>query len=173
MAERLRYAFGQSALGDFIAAVSDHGLVAFEFADARKNAESALRARFPEATVHEEPAALADIVQKLGALVDHPASDPGLILDMRGSDFEKRVWTLLRQIPAGMTTTYGAIAAAVGSPKDARDTTAAIAANTIAILIPCHRVIKKDGSLSGYRWGFKRKRELLSREQSQQAFELA
>lgn len=171
MTEHIRYAFGESSLGDFVAAASDNGLVAFEFVEARGDAERALRVRFPDATVGENPALLEDTIKKLASLVDHPERDPGLVLDIRGSDFEKQVWALLRKIPAGMTATYGAIAAAMGSPRDARDATGAIAANTIAILIPCHRVVKKDGSLSGYRWGFERKRKLLSREQK--PFELA
>jgi AraC family transcriptional regulator of adaptative response/methylated-DNA-[protein]-cysteine methyltransferase len=79
----------------------------------------------------------------------------------------------LRGLPAGQTTTYGAIAAMMGTPRDARDVTAAIAANTIAILIPCHRVVKTDGSLSGYRWGVQRKRALLARERNAVAFQLA
>jgi AraC family transcriptional regulator of adaptative response/methylated-DNA-[protein]-cysteine methyltransferase len=80
---------------------------------------------------------------------------------------------MLREIPAGATTSYGAIAARMGTPRDARDATAAIAANPVAILVPCHRVLKKDGSLSGYRWGAKRKRELLARERRSREARLA
>jgi AraC family transcriptional regulator, regulatory protein of adaptative response / methylated-DNA-[protein]-cysteine methyltransferase len=86
------------------------------------------------------------------------------VLDMRGSDYQKHVWAMLREIPSGETTSYGAMAAKLGT-RDARDVTEAIGSNTIAILIPCHRVIKKDGSISGYRWGVRRKRSLLEREQ--------
>ncbi|MFV0296230.1 MAG: methylated-DNA--[protein]-cysteine S-methyltransferase [Hyphomicrobiaceae bacterium] len=172
MKEFIRYTFGQSSLGDFIAAVSDIGLVAFEFADAQTDAVNALRNRFSEAAIEEDAALLSEMVRKLATLVDHPDRRLDIVLDMRGSDFERRVWALLREVPAGATTTYGAIAAKMGTPRDARDVTAAIAANSIAILIPCHRVVKKDGSLSGYRWGFKRKRALLSREQTHNAFEL-
>jgi AraC family transcriptional regulator of adaptative response/methylated-DNA-[protein]-cysteine methyltransferase len=164
MPERIRYALGQSSLGDFIAAASDRGLVAFEFGDSRTDLVEALHARFAGSLIEEDDAGMSDIVARLAVVVDHPDRDPGLPLDVRGSDFQKRVWDLLREIPAGRTTTYGAIAAGVGTPRDARDVTEAIAANTIAILIPCHRVVKKGGSMSGYRWGFRRKRTLLARE---------
>jgi AraC family transcriptional regulator of adaptative response/methylated-DNA-[protein]-cysteine methyltransferase len=173
MSEHIRYALGESSLGDFIAAASDRGLVAFEFGDRHEGLVDALRTRFPNATIAEDGVGLYDIVQKLTAVVDNPQQDPGLALDIRGTDYQKSVWGILREIPAGQTTTYGAIAAKLGTPRDPRDVTEAIAANTIAILIPCHRVVKKDGSLSGYRWGFKRKRALLSREQSASALRLA
>lgn len=163
MSERIRYAWGPSSLGDFVAAVSDKGLVAFEFADHRAVAMDALRARFPTALLEEDKDGLSEIVGKLATLVEHPDSDPGIALDPRGSDYQIQVWSLLRDIPAGQTENYGALAARLGT-RDARDVTAAIASNAIAILVPCHRVVKKDGSLSGYRWGFPRKRALLERE---------
>lgn len=163
MTERIRYAWGESSLGDFIAAVSDQGLVAFEFTERVGALPQALQERFPEAAFEEDAEALARLVAKLAALVERPASDPGIALDPRGSDYQKQVWSLLRTIPAGQTTNYGVLAANLGT-RDARDVTEAIASNGIAILIPCHRVVKKDGSLSGYRWGFNRKRALLTRE---------
>jgi AraC family transcriptional regulator of adaptative response/methylated-DNA-[protein]-cysteine methyltransferase len=172
MKERIRYAWGHSSLGDFIVAASDNGLVAFEFADRTEHAVEALRARFPEASVELDDSGLADMLVKLADVVDRPDHDPGIPLDIRGTDYQKKVWTILRDIPTGTTTNYGAIATKMGT-RDPRDVTEAIASNTIAILIPCHRVVKKDGSLSGYRWGFKRKRELLSREQRAGTFNLA
>jgi len=169
MSEHIRYAWGSSSLGDFIAAVSDRGLVAFEFADCRA---AALGARLSAASLATDEAGLADVVAKLAALADHPARNPGIALDPRGSDYQKQVWSLLQQIPPGETTTYGALAAGLGT-RDARDVTEAIAANMIAILIPCHRVVKKGGALSGYRWGFKRKRALLARERRRTPFQPA
>jgi AraC family transcriptional regulator of adaptative response/methylated-DNA-[protein]-cysteine methyltransferase len=163
MTERIHYAWGESSLGAFIAAVSDRGLVAFEFTERAGALPAALQDRFPEAAFEEDSEVLAGLVAKLAALVDQPAADPGIALDPRGSDYQKQVWSLLRTIPAGQTTSYGALAASLGT-RDARDVTEAIASNGIAILIPCHRVVKKDGSLSGYRWGFNRKRALLARE---------
>jgi AraC family transcriptional regulator of adaptative response/methylated-DNA-[protein]-cysteine methyltransferase len=171
MSEHIRYAWGCSSLGDFLAAASDRGLVAFEFVDERGAILEALHSRFPHAVIEEDGAALADTAEKLAWIVDHPEHDPGIPLDIRGTDYQKRVWEILRGIPAGRTTNYGAIAAEFGT-RDARDVTEAIASNAIAILIPCHRVVKKDGSLSGYRWGFKRKRALLSREQKTSPFAL-
>jgi AraC family transcriptional regulator of adaptative response/methylated-DNA-[protein]-cysteine methyltransferase len=104
-------------------------------------------------------------------VVEHPETDPGITLDPPGTDCQKQVWSALRDIPAGETTSYGAIAAKLGS-KDARDATEAIAANPIAILIPCHRVVKKDGAISGYRWGVPRKLKLLERESHLAPFSL-
>jgi AraC family transcriptional regulator of adaptative response/methylated-DNA-[protein]-cysteine methyltransferase len=162
-AERIRYAWGESSLGHFIAAASDKGLVAFEFADRTDAAVDKLRMRFPLAAVVDGAADMAPTVATLSHLVDYPDEASDIPLDLRGSDYEKRVWDLLREIPAGTTASYGDIAARMGT-RDAREVTAAIAANGIAILVPCHRVVKKDGSLSGFRWGTKRKRALLDRE---------
>lgn len=163
MSEPIRYAWGQSSLGDFIAAVSERGLVAFEFVDRSSTPLDTLQARLPDVSLQEDRASLSELVSKLATLVDHPESDPNITLDARGSDYQKEVWLLLREIPAGETTNYGALAVKLGT-RDVRDVTEAIASNCIAILIPCHRVIKKNGSLSGYRWGFKRKCALLERE---------
>lgn len=171
MSERIRYAWGAGSLGDFIVAVSDRGLVAVEFADRDGAILDALRTRLPAASLEEDIEGLCEIVGKLQALIDHPEIDPGIALDPRGSDYQKQVWSLLRDIPAGQTTIYGALAARLGT-RDARDVTEAIAANAIAILIPCHRVVKQDGSLSGYRWGSKRKRSLLERERRSAPFRL-
>jgi AraC family transcriptional regulator, regulatory protein of adaptative response / methylated-DNA-[protein]-cysteine methyltransferase len=165
MSEQIRYAWGQSSLGEFIAAVSNKGLVAFEFMKQNGEAPASLRAHFLDAAIELDEVGLADIVRKLSEVVDQPDLDPGIALDIRGSDGQKRVWNILRRIPVGQTTSYGAIAAEMGTPRDARDVTDAIASNTIAILIPCHRVVKKNGSLSGYRWGTNRKRALLAREE--------
>lgn len=170
MSERIRYAWGESSLGDFMVATSEEGVVAFEFAQGGAAALDALRARFPGAELESDEPGLAELVEKLAAAIERPDLDPGIPLDFRGSDYQKQVWTILRGIPAGQTTTYGAIAAAMGSPRDARDVTDAIASNPIAILVPCHRVVKKDGSMSGYRWGPKRKRMLLAREQHSEKF---
>jgi AraC family transcriptional regulator of adaptative response/methylated-DNA-[protein]-cysteine methyltransferase len=111
------------------------------------------------------------MVGKLEHVVDHP-QDPGIVLDMRGSDYQKQVWTMLRKVPAGETTNYGSLAAKLGT-RDSRDVTEAIGSNAIAILIPCHRVVKKDGSISGYRWGVRRKRILLQRERQTELFQEA
>ncbi len=164
MSEHIRYAFGRNSLGDFIAAASDRGLVAFEFGDRPTSLLDALRLRFPDACVEQDNARLAATIEELAAVVEHPDHRSALALDVRGSDYERRVWDALRDIPPGRTVSYGDIAAKLGAPREAREVAEACAANTIAILIPCHRVTKKDGSISGYRWGFRRKRALLARE---------
>ena len=162
--ERTRYAWGMSTLGNFIAAASDSGLVAFEFGDHDMAMLDALQTRFPNASIMHDQRGLSDLVGKLEHVVARPGQELGIALDMRGSDYQKRVWELLRQIPVGETTSYGALATRLGT-SDARDVTEAIGSNTIAILVPCHRVVKKDGSISGYRWGVRRKRILLERKQ--------
>jgi AraC family transcriptional regulator, regulatory protein of adaptative response / methylated-DNA-[protein]-cysteine methyltransferase len=141
---------GSSSLGDFIAAASDGGLVAFEFGEQGTAMLDALQMRFPDAAIVDDRSGLSDMVGKLEHLIDHPDQDPGIVLDMRGSDYQKQVWMMLREVPAGETTNYGSLAAKLGT-RDAYDVTEAIGSNAIAILIPCHRVVKKDGSISGYR----------------------
>ena len=172
MTETIRYALGESSLGSFVAAMSARGLVAFEFVDPGPAAALALRERFAGAELVEDKAGLQPVLEKLARLAEHPGDDPGLPLDPRGTDYQIRVWEALRSVPAGRTTSYGEIAARLGAPREAREVGEACAANTIAILIPCHRVVKKDGSLSGYRWGFRRKRQLIAREQATTAFQL-
>ena len=107
---------------------------------------------------------MAETVARVSALIERPERTSDLALDLRGSDFELRVWAALKQIPPGMTASYGEIAARIGAPRETREVGEACAANTLAILIPCHRVVKKDGSIAGYRWGVRRKRALLARE---------
>jgi AraC family transcriptional regulator of adaptative response/methylated-DNA-[protein]-cysteine methyltransferase len=172
MSERIRFAWGSSSLGEFIAAVSDKGLVLFEFGANRAAMQAQVQACAPEAVIEQDDAGLADMIGKLAHVIDHPDHDPGIALDPRGSAYQQQVWKLLREIPAGETTHYGALAAKLGT-RDAREVTEAIASNPIVILIPCHRVIKKDGSISGFRCGVWRKRALLKREQQAVPFRLS
>ena len=164
MTETIRYASGQSSLGGFLAAASTRGLVMVAFADRVEGAGDELRARFPDAEIVEDSAALREAVDGVAGLIEHPGTAPALPVDPRGSPFELRVWDALRQIPAGETVSYGEIAARIGSPREAREVAEACAANALAVVIPCHRVVKKDGAISGYRWGVKRKRALIERE---------
>lgn len=163
MREIIRFAWGSSSLGDFIVAMSDKGIVTLEFNSHRTAMEDALRVRFPEADIVAAPDELTDVVAKVARAIEEPRFDPAIPLDLRGTAYELKVWSMLGAIPAGKTTNYGALAARLGT-RDAREVTEAIASNPVAVLVPCHRVIKKDGSLSGYRWGFRRKQELLARE---------
>jgi len=161
MANTIRYAAGQSSLGPFVAALSDRGLATVEFGEMD---EADMKARFPNAALVEDRAALQEPLRKLATLIDHPENSADFALDLQGSEFELKVWRALREIPAGTTATYGDIAARLGSPREAREVGEACAANRLAVVVPCHRIVKKDGSISGYRWGVKRKRALLERE---------
>lgn len=163
MRETIRFAWGTSSLGDFVVAVSDSGIVALEFSAMRTAMEDALRARFPDAALDHRPEELAGMIDILAGAIDDPARPCDLPLDLRGTPYEVQVWRMLQGIPAGQTTNYGTLAARLGS-RDPREVTAAIAGNPIAVIVPCHRVIKKDGSISGYRWGVRRKQALLARE---------
>jgi AraC family transcriptional regulator of adaptative response/methylated-DNA-[protein]-cysteine methyltransferase len=164
MKEILRYAWSTSSLGEFIVATSDGTLVALEFARRADCLASTLESRFPQAEFVEDPAALKAIVEKAARIIERPAAAASLAVDMRGSDFEREVWSALQEIPAGRTLSYSELACRVGGPHLAQEVGEACAANTIAVVIPCHRVLKKDGGLSGYRWGAWRKRALLERE---------
>jgi AraC family transcriptional regulator, regulatory protein of adaptative response / methylated-DNA-[protein]-cysteine methyltransferase len=165
MREIIQFAWGSSSLGDFMVAMSDKGLVALEFSSNRSATEHALHARFPEADVINSQQDFSEVLEAVRRAIGEPSFDPAIPLDLRGTPYELTVWSMLRAIPVGETTNYGALAAELGT-RDARDVTEAIAHNPIAVLVPCHRVIKKDGSISGYRWGFRRKRELLARERA-------
>jgi AraC family transcriptional regulator of adaptative response/methylated-DNA-[protein]-cysteine methyltransferase len=99
-------------------------------------------------------------------LIEAPGIGLELPLDLRGTAFQRRVWAALRRIPAGETISYAALASRIGQPRAARAVAAACAANPVAVLVPCHRVVRTDGTLSGYRWGVERKRELLTRERN-------
>jgi AraC family transcriptional regulator of adaptative response/methylated-DNA-[protein]-cysteine methyltransferase len=111
-----------------------------------------------------DDAGLKSILAEVVAFVEHPARALDLPLDARGTPLQQRVWQALREIPAGSRVSYGEIAARIGAPQEAYAVGEACAANMIAVAIPCHRVVRKDGALAGYRWGFKRKRGLLDRE---------
>lgn len=161
MTNILRYASGQCDLGPFVIAMSERGLALVEFGTP---AAIDLQARFPEAEIIEDPAALHDAIGSIAARIEDPRTPCDIALDLRGSAFELAVWQALRDIPAGTTTTYGELASRLGMPRAAREVGEACAANRLAVIVPCHRVLKKDGSISGYRWGVRRKRALLERE---------
>jgi AraC family transcriptional regulator of adaptative response/methylated-DNA-[protein]-cysteine methyltransferase len=164
MREIIRFAWGHGSPGDFVIAMSDKGIVVLEFSSMHTAMEDDLRIRFPEAELERSQEELAAAMETVADLINDPMKDCDLPLDLRGTPYEVKVWHMLREIPAGQTTSYGALAAKLGS-RDPRDVTAAIANNPVAVIVPCHRVIKKDGSISGYRWGVRRKRALLAREQ--------
>ncbi len=164
--EGIRYGVGECSLGAIVVAATDHGVCAILPGDDAGAAVRDLRDRFPEARPTDDDAALAPVVAAVVALFEAPARGFDLPLDLRGTPFQQRVWTALREIPVGSTASYSAIAARVGAPTEALAVADACAANPVAVAVPCHRVVRKDGTLSGYRWGVRRKRALLAREAS-------
>ncbi|MFZ5782763.1 MAG: methylated-DNA--[protein]-cysteine S-methyltransferase [Pseudomonadota bacterium] len=160
MTDTLRYAFGDSPLGPIIAAQSGRGLAFLSFAAGIAE----LARHFPDTVLVEDRVALRETIGGIVDLIDHPERGAALSLDLRGTAFECQVWHALRAVPPGTTATYGEIAARLGAPRQAREVGEACAANKLAIVVPCHRIVKKDGSISGYRWGVRRKRALLERE---------
>jgi AraC family transcriptional regulator of adaptative response/methylated-DNA-[protein]-cysteine methyltransferase len=165
-AESIGYTIGASTLGLVLVARGAAGLVAMLLGDDRDALRAALHERFPRATLVADDAALRDALAWAVARIDHPtilASD-AIALDARGTAFQRRVWDALRAVPVGTTVTYAEIAARIGAPAGVRAVAQACAANPLAVVVPCHRVVRSDGSLSGYRWGVARKRALLERE---------
>jgi AraC family transcriptional regulator of adaptative response/methylated-DNA-[protein]-cysteine methyltransferase len=162
--ETIRYSFADTKLDIALVATSDKGLVAVLLGDDRARLRRDLATMLPDTRPVEDQAALADTIAKVVALIDTPGTLLDLPLDLRGSEIERAVWEALTRIPVGETTTYGAIAKALPVPATAQDVGAACGANRIALAIPCHRVVKADGSISGYRWGVQRKRRLINME---------
>jgi len=162
--ETLRFGYGDTALGTVAVAESTRGVAALFIGDDRAKLLRDLKNAFPEAEFVFDQAGLAQTVAKAVALVEAPHLGTDLALDLRGSSVEVAVWKALQAIPAGETRTYGAIARSLPVAATAQDVGAACAANRIAVAVPCHRVVKSDGSISGYRWGVQRKRRLINAE---------
>ncbi len=167
--ETIRFAVGQSSLGAVLVASSARGVVAVSIGDDPGRLVRTLQDRFARAELVGGDAEYEALVARVVGLIEAPggrtrAAAPELPLDVRGTLFQQRVWRALRDIPAGGTATYAQVAASVGAPGSARAVAGACAANRIAVAIPCHRVVRTDGDLSGYRWGVERKRALLDRE---------
>jgi AraC family transcriptional regulator of adaptative response/methylated-DNA-[protein]-cysteine methyltransferase len=160
----IRFTFGESSLGQVLVAAGDKGINAILFGKDRFSLRDELMDYLPDARLASKPSDLGEVVEKVIGLIEAPKTRPDLRLDLQGSEFERRVWALLLEIPAGETTSYGAIAKKLGGAATAQEVAAACAANRHAVAIPCHRVLKADGSISGYRWGVARKRALLARE---------
>jgi AraC family transcriptional regulator, regulatory protein of adaptative response / methylated-DNA-[protein]-cysteine methyltransferase len=160
----MRFAVGECSLGAILVAASDKGVAAILFGEDPEALVHDLEDRFPNANLVGGDPAFEDVMAKVVGLVEAPEARFDLPLDLRGTAFQHRVWQALRNIPAGSTATYAEIAEMIGMPSAVRAVAAACAANKIAVAIPCHRVIRKDGSLSGYRWGVDRKRKLIARE---------
>jgi AraC family transcriptional regulator of adaptative response/methylated-DNA-[protein]-cysteine methyltransferase len=160
----LRFAVGQCSLGAILVAASDKGVCAIFLGDDPNALARELQDRFPNAQLIGGDKAFEQLVAKVVGLVETPRQGLHLPLDIRGTAFQQKVWQALTEIPLGQTATYADIAKRIGQPAAVRAVAGACAANKIAIAIPCHRVIRTDGSLSGYRWGVARKRALLQIE---------
>jgi len=160
----IRFAVGECSLGSILVARSAKGVCAILLGDDPAALVRELQDRFPRAVLRGGDAAFEETVARVVGFVDAPALGLDLPLDVRGTAFQQRVWRALREIPTGATATYSEIAARIGAPGSARAVAQACAANPLAVAIPCHRVVRQDGELSGYRWGIERKRTLLRKE---------
>ena len=158
--ETIRWAQAETSLGTMLVAATEKGICRLSF----EEGEEALRVRFPRAQVEEGGAAMAELVARTVMAVEAPERVHDLPLDVRGTAFQEAVWRELSRIPPGETRTYAQIAAAVGRPGAVRAAGSANGANNVAVLIPCHRVIRTDGTMGGYAYGLKRKAKLLEKE---------
>ncbi len=162
--ETLRYATGRCDLGHVLVAATEKGIAAIELGDDPEDLARGLRERFPRADLIAGDEDFQLRLSEVIAFIEQPGRGLDLPLDMRGTAFQHRVWQALRDIPLGHTASYSEIAARIGAPSSSRAVALACAANPVAVVIPCHRVTRKDGAISGYRWGVARKRALLDRE---------
>src|SRR5580658_198724 len=162
--EEIRFAVGQSSLGAILVAASAKGVCAIALGDDPSKLVRDLQDRFSRATLTGADVQFESLVARVVGMVEAPAVGTQLPLDVRGTAFQRRVWKALRQVPAGSTVSYAAIARKIGAPRSVRAVAQACGANPLAVAIPCHRVVRTDGALSGYRWGVERKRALLTRE---------
>jgi AraC family transcriptional regulator of adaptative response/methylated-DNA-[protein]-cysteine methyltransferase len=160
----IRFAVGECSLGSILVAATERGLCAIQFGDDPQVLVEELQRRFPRAELIGADREFEELVAKVVGFVEAPTRGLDLPLDVRGTAFQQRVWQALREIPAGSTASYRDIAARIGRPKAVRAVAQACASNAIAVAIPCHRVVRTDGALSGYRWGVERRRALLDRE---------
>jgi AraC family transcriptional regulator, regulatory protein of adaptative response / methylated-DNA-[protein]-cysteine methyltransferase len=162
--EEIRFAVGQCSLGAILVASSKTGVVSILIDDEPDALVRALQDRFAHAQLVGADKEYEQLVARVVGLVESPGTSAELPLDVRGTVFQRKVWRALRKIPVGKTVSYADVARRIGAPKAVRAVAGACAANNIAVAIPCHRVIRNDGNVSGYRWGVERKRVLLERE---------
>jgi AraC family transcriptional regulator of adaptative response/methylated-DNA-[protein]-cysteine methyltransferase len=160
----IRFAVGECSFGSILVATSERGVCAILLGDDPDALARELQDRFPRADLIGGDKEFEQLVARVVGFVETPRLGLDLPLDVRGTAFQQRVWQALRKIPTGSTVSYADIAKRIGSPRSARAVAQACAANTLAVAIPCHRVVRNDGALSGYRWGVERKRALLERE---------
>ncbi len=162
--EQVAYTVAACSLGRVIVAATTKGVCAIELGDSDGELLERLRQRFPHARVAPADARLCQWVAAVLSYIEHPHGLLDLPLDIQGTVFQRQVWQALRAIPSGSTVSYAALAAVIGRPSAARAVAQACASNPLAVAVPCHRVVRGDGQLAGYRWGVARKAELLRRE---------
>ncbi len=159
--EKISFAIAESSFGLVLAARSAKGLCAVLLGDNPDHLMRELQQRFPAAVLAEGEGELA---AEVAAFIESPSRSLDAPLDLRGTRFQQTVWQALREIPSGTTASYTEIALRIGQPSAVRAVAQACAANALAVIVPCHRVLRSDGKLSGYRWGIERKRLLLAKE---------
>ena len=164
---RIAFALGQCSLGAILVARTDCGICAISLGDDPDALLRELQDRFPRAELVGGDPGFERLIAQVVGFIEQPNLGLDLPLDVRGTAFQQRVWAALQKIPAGETASYAQIAERIGSPKAVRAVAQACASNTLAVAIPCHRVVRSDGALSGYRWGVARKRALLAREMTE------
>lgn len=162
-AERITYTMADSFLGRMLVAATERGVCALGWG-ADEELVTTLRDRFPKASVARDDRAISELVQKIDAHLRENKKLPAVPLDTAGTEFQRRVWEALRQIPIGETRTYSEMAGMLGRPTSARAVARACATNPVALFIPCHRIVRANGDLAGYRWGIERKEALLAIE---------
>ena len=160
----IHFAVGQCSLGSVLIARTNKGICAILLGDDPKALISDLRSRFPRAALTHGSGELERLLAEVESFIESPGRGLDITLDAHGTPFQRRVWEALTRIPVGRTASYTDIARGIGAPKSVRAVAQACGANAIAVAIPCHRVVRNDGALSGYRWGVSRKRTLLERE---------
>jgi len=160
----IRYSIVQSYLGWVLVGATEKGICKIDFGNTPEILQAKLKADFPQAEVQDNDPTFNAIVAKVLALIEAPGQGLELPLDIQGTAFQRRVWLTLQDIPSGLTASYTEIAARIGNPKAARAVAQACASNHLAVAVPCHRVVRSNGDLGGYRWGIDRKRAILARE---------
>ena len=160
----LHYAIGHCSLGSVLVARGERGVCGVLLGDDAESVTRELGTRFPRTILLRRDQELAQYLAQVVGLIEAPGRPFDLLLDLRGTTFQQRVWQALREIPAGTTSTYTEVASRIGARNAVRAVARACATNPLALVVPCHRVIGKDGGLTGYRWGLERKRILLERE---------
>jgi len=160
----IEFETGSCSLGCVLIASSEKGICFISLGDNADYLEMALKEKYPHAQISEKNADLQQKLQLLLNYIEQPQAELNLQLDISGTAFQKQVWTALKEVPLGQLSNYSKIAHQIGSPSAVRAVARACASNPLALAIPCHRIVRKDGAMSGYRWGIERKKILLQKE---------